>query len=45
MYSGTVADFASSDPLIYRDRRRLRTEQYELKQLNGKPAPVLAIKL
>lgn len=34
LYAGTVADFAGSDPLIYRDP--LRTEQFELKQLNGK---------
>ena len=34
-YAGTVADFASSDPLIYRDKRPLRTDKFELKQLNG----------
>ena len=33
-FVGTVADFAGSDPLIY--RQPLRTEQYDLKQLNGK---------
>ncbi|KAF0289647.1 Semaphorin-1A [Amphibalanus amphitrite] len=34
-YAGTVADLASSDPLIYRDKRPLRTDKLELKQLNG----------
>ncbi|XP_037082709.1 semaphorin-1A-like isoform X1 [Pollicipes pollicipes] len=34
-YAGTVADFASSDPLIYRDQRPLRTDKFELKQLNA----------
>ncbi|XP_043238137.1 semaphorin-1A-like isoform X1 [Amphibalanus amphitrite] len=33
LYAGTVADFAGSDPLIY--RHPLRTEQFELKQLNA----------
>ncbi|XP_043209579.1 semaphorin-1A-like isoform X3 [Amphibalanus amphitrite] len=33
LFSGTVADFAGSDPLIY--RHPLRTEQSELKQLNA----------
>ncbi|XP_053967128.1 semaphorin-1A isoform X1 [Anastrepha ludens] len=32
LYSATVADFSGSDPLIYREN--LRTEQYDLKQLN-----------
>ena len=34
MYSGTVSDFSGSDALIYRGN--LRTEQYDLKHLNGK---------
>ncbi|XP_073846394.1 semaphorin 1b [Musca autumnalis] len=34
LYSATVADFSGGDPLIYRDRENLRTEQYDLKQLN-----------
>ncbi|XP_043209574.1 semaphorin-1A-like isoform X2 [Amphibalanus amphitrite] len=34
-YAGTVADLASSDPLIYRDKRPLRTDKLELKQLNA----------
>ena len=33
LYSGTVADFSGSDALIIRDQ--LRTEQYNLKHLNG----------
>lgn len=46
LYSGTVADFSASDSLIIKnvtsaekwdDRlTRLRTEQYDFKQLNGK---------
>ena len=32
LYSATVADFQGGDPLIYREN--LRTEQYDLKQLN-----------
>lgn len=32
LYSGTVADFSSGDPLIY--RKPQRTEQYDLSQLN-----------
>ncbi|KAH8331635.1 hypothetical protein KR074_008665, partial [Drosophila pseudoananassae] len=32
LYSATVADFSGGDPLIYREN--LRTEQYDLKQLN-----------
>ncbi|XP_055922508.1 semaphorin-1A isoform X2 [Eupeodes corollae] len=32
LYSATVADFSGNDPLIYRES--LRTEQYDLKQLN-----------
>ncbi|XP_020817412.1 semaphorin-1A [Drosophila serrata] len=32
LYSATVADFSGGDPLIYRES--LRTEQYDLKQLN-----------
>ena len=36
LYSGTVADFSGSDALIIRDR--VRTEQYDLKHLNGKRA-------
>lgn len=34
LYSGTVSDFSGTDALIYRDP--LRTEQYDLKVLNGK---------
>ncbi len=33
LYSATVADFSATDALIIKDR--LRTEQYELKHLNG----------
>ena len=33
LYSGTVADFSGSDALIIRDS--VRTEQYDLKHLNG----------
>lgn len=33
LYAGTVSDFSGVDPLIYRDP--LRTEQYDLKHLNG----------
>ena len=36
LYSGTVADFSGSDALIIRDR--VRTEQYDLKHLNGERA-------
>ena len=36
LYSGTVADFSGSDALIIRDR--VRTEQYDLKHLNGEGA-------
>ena len=32
LYAGTVADFSATDPLIL--KRRLRTEQYDLKHLN-----------
>ncbi|XP_013106679.1 semaphorin-1A [Stomoxys calcitrans] len=32
LYSATVADFSGGDPLIYREN--LRTDQYDLKQLN-----------
>ena len=34
LYSGTVSDFSGTDALIYRNP--LRTEQYDLKHLNGK---------
>ncbi|ALC40972.1 Sema-1b [Drosophila busckii] len=34
LYSATVADFSGGDPLIYRENLNLRTEQYDLKQLN-----------
>ena len=34
LYSGTVSDFSGSDALIFRGN--LRTEQYDLKHLNGK---------
>ena len=34
LYSGTVADFSAVDALII--KKRLRTEQYDLKHLNGK---------
>lgn len=40
LYSATVADFSGADPLIIRDN--LRTEQYDLKQLN-QPAFVSAV--
>ena len=33
LYSGTVADFSGSDALVIRDN--VRTEQYDLKHLNG----------
>lgn len=33
LYSGTVSDFSGTDALIYRNP--LRTDQYDLKQLNG----------
>ena len=36
LYTGTVADFSGMDPLIYRDREPLKTEQYESAILNGK---------
>ncbi|XP_043278781.1 semaphorin-1A isoform X2 [Venturia canescens] len=35
LYTGTVADFSGMDPLIYRDREPLKTEQYESTLLNG----------
>ena len=35
LYSGTTADFSGSDALIYRDN--IRTEQNDLRHLNGKP--------
>ena len=45
LYSGTVADFSASDSLIIKnvtsakkwedELTRLRTEQYDFKQLNG----------
>lgn len=34
LYSGTVADFTATDSLIIKER--IRTEQYDYKQLNGK---------
>lgn len=34
LYSGTVADFSGSDPIIYREP--LQTEQYDSASLNGK---------
>lgn len=34
LYSGTVADFSGSDPIIYREP--LQTEQYDSLSLNGK---------
>ena len=34
LYSGTVSDFSGSDALIIKDQ--VRTEQYNLKHLNGK---------
>lgn len=40
LYSATVADFSGADPLIIREN--LRTEQYDLKQLN-QPAFVNAV--
>lgn len=33
LYSGTVADFSGSDPLIYKEP--MRTERLDFKQLNG----------
>lgn len=33
LYSGTVADFSGSDPIIYRET--LQTEQYDSLSLNG----------
>lgn len=33
LYTGTVADFAGMDPIIYREP--LQTEQYDSKSLNG----------
>lgn len=33
LYSGTVADFSGSDPIIYREP--LQTEQYDSLSLNG----------
>lgn len=40
LYSGTVADFSGSDPIIYREP--LQTEQYDSLSLNGKLAQVTA---
>lgn len=37
LYSGTVADFSGSDPIIYREP--LQTEQYDSLSLNGKLIP------
>lgn len=34
LYAGTVADFAGTDPIIYREP--LQTEQYDSMSLNGK---------
>lgn len=34
LYVGTVGQFSGADPLIY--RKPLRTEQFDLKHLNGK---------
>lgn len=34
LYSGTVADFSGSDPIIYREP--LQTEQYDSLSLNGR---------
>ena len=39
LYSGTVSDFSGSDALIFRGN--LRTEQYDLKHLNGKKINIL----
>ena len=33
LYSGTVADFSGSDPLIL--KQKIRTDQYDAKQLNS----------
>lgn len=33
LYSGTVADFSGTDPIIYREP--LQTEQYDSLSLNG----------
>lgn len=39
LYSGTVADFSGSDPLIYKEP--MRTERLDFKQLNGtRPQPI-----
>lgn len=38
LYSGTVADFSGSDPIIYREP--LQTEQYDSLSLNGKLIPL-----
>lgn len=35
LYTGTVADFAGMDPIIYREPEPLQTEQYDSKSLNG----------
>jgi Sema domain len=39
LYAGTVSDFSGLDPMIYREP--LRTEQYDLKHLNGKTRPLI----
>lgn len=38
LYSGTVADFSGSDPIIYREP--LQTEQYDSLSLNGELIPI-----
>ena len=53
LYSGTVADFSASDSLIIKnvtsakkwedELTRLRTEQYDFKQLNGNYIVILSI--
>ena len=40
LYAGAVVDFSGLDPGIHRDGS-LRTEQFDLKQLNGKQLPKL----
>lgn len=42
LYSGTVADFSGSDPIIYREP--LQTEQYDSLSLNGKCAATTTVR-
>lgn len=43
LYTGTVADFAGMDPIIYREP--LQTEQYDSKSLNGECRFFLSFRL